>query len=123
VWAKIQHARLAPDEEGDAALDEPERVDQRGPPWPFFVMLLLANGWFRRPQAFGLARGGPNDVSGRVGSALARLVGFVAVWVIAFATLPLLPVGLALLAWMAWVSPGVRQVHREFQSIPEAEGA
>ena len=54
VWSRIERA-LASSDSTDAALDVPPSVDQRAPPWPLFVTLLLANGNFIR-----LAIGEPN---------------------------------------------------------------
>jgi hypothetical protein len=120
AWEKIRESHSNP-HAGDAELDEPTRFDGPAPPWPLFVALLVAHGNFVRPRAFSLARGGKDHNSRRIPAAFAKLVLFVAAWGVAFATLPLSIPGIALVAWVAWIVPGVRQVHREFQKTPEGE--
>ena len=121
VWRRIQAALEQPAGTPDAPLDVPEQVDVKAPPWPLFVLLLLANGKFLRPQTFGLARRGPDDVGRRSAGALRNLALFVAGWSAAFVLLPALWVLGALALWVAWVTPGVREVHRQFQNVPDGE--
>ena len=120
VWERIQHA-LGESDVGDAPLDEPKETHYRAPPWPLFVGMLLANGKFLRPKGFGLSRRGPNDVREQGRRAVRNLILFVAGWVTAFVFLPTTWVGVALAAWAACVTPGIIEVHREFQSVPEGE--
>jgi hypothetical protein len=47
-----------------------------------------------------------------------KLALFVAGWVVAFALLPAEWVGIALLTWAAVVLPGISQMHRTFQNVP-----
>jgi hypothetical protein len=116
VWQRIEialEARGAP----DAGLDTPPRVDMKGIAWPFFVLLLLANGNFWRPKGFALNRRGADDVGGRAQRAVAKLALFVSGWIAAFAFLPTGWVALALLAYAAIAAPGIVEVHRAFQSV------
>jgi hypothetical protein len=121
VLEKIRAALAAGDAAGDATQDQPDEFDMNGIPWPVFVTILLANGWFLRPKGFALARGGPDDVGARARRALRRLLLFVAAWGAAFVWLPASLVLLALAAWTAIALPGIVQLHREFQVIPETE--
>ena len=42
----------APGEAVDAELDTNPKLDSRGLPWPVFMSLLVANGWFIKPKPF-----------------------------------------------------------------------
>jgi hypothetical protein len=119
AWEKVR-AALEQETGEDAPLDHPESFDSRGPPWPLFVALLLANGNFLFPRGFGLIRGVPGDSNRRVLGALGKLVLFVGGWAAAFAFLPTGWVFGALALWALAVTPGIVHVHREFQSVREA---
>ena len=106
------------DEKADAALDTTPKLDARGIPWPLFMSLLVANGWFIKPRPFPYVKGGPSAQT-RAKSALVRIPFFVAAWVLALAVLPSLVVGAAFVAWAAWLTPHVRFINSQFQNEPE----
>lgn len=109
VWNAVAKALESPGETTDAPLDAAPPLDSRGIPWPLFASLLIANGWFLNARGFKSVR--------HVLLAGLRLVGFVAGWVVAFATLPTIPVGLALTGWAVYITPKVRWVGAEFQNV------
>lgn len=113
VLRKLEAALAAA--QGDAPLDDNPELDMRGIPWPLFVSVLTANGWFIRPRPFPHQPGGP-PIQARFLRAILRIPMFVAVWVLAFLYLPPLWVGLALVAWVAWITPGVRYINEQFQN-------
>ena len=49
VWEQAQKAIASGSPGRDAALDHVDEVDFRTPPWPLFMLLLLANGNLLRP--------------------------------------------------------------------------
>lgn len=105
VWSAVAAALAsgAP----DAPLDTDPPLGSRGAPWPVFVALLLANGWFLRPRGF--------RATSLVTAAAVRLLAFITVWIAAFVWLPTLPVALCLAVWIAFITPRVRWVNQEFQ--------
>ena len=107
----------SPEGAADAPLDTKPELDSRGLPWPIFVSLLVANGWFVKAQPFPYIAGGP-PVQRRARRAILRIPLFVAAWAIAFASLPAWVVGAALVAWAAWITPSVRFIGRQFQNLP-----
>ncbi len=117
VWAVVSEALQAPADTPDAALDADPPLDSRGIPWPLFVILLLANGWFVRARPFLYLPDGPT-ANRRARSAMVRVAFFLAGWVAAFATLPTLWVGAALAAWVAWIIPSIRVINDECQNEP-----
>jgi hypothetical protein len=118
VWSSVQ-ATLASGTDGeDAAYDERPEMDSPSTPWPLFVSLLIANGWFLRPQAFAQRKDGPT-VRQRIRNAMVRLGIFAALWITAFATLPTLLVGAALIGWIAWIIPKIRWLNLEFQNVSD----
>lgn len=93
----------------DAPLDMDPALDSSGIPWPIFAALLVANGWFMSARGFKSAR--------HVSLAGARLLAFVAAWISAFVWLPALAVAIALVGWLAYVTPKVRWVSQQFQHV------
>ena len=92
-------------------------------PWPLFVALLFANGWFLRPVPFD-QRSGRDTVPQRQRNALLRIPLFVAAWIAAGLLLPTWLVALAFAAWVAKIAPGVRVLNRRFQNVgPDEEPA
>ncbi len=123
VWKSVQAALAEGPGAPDAAPDADPTLDWGANLWPFFVLMLLANGWFLRPQVFD-HRGGEFDVPKRLRRAMRRLAIFVAGWAVAAWLLPWWVVALAFAAWLAMVYPGIRAIHEGFQSVPpDAEPA
>ncbi len=120
VFEKIIQALDASDNPSNANLDNSPELDSRGLPWPVFVSLLTANGWFIKPKPFPYLSDGPT-VEQRAKRAVIRIPFFVAAWATAFVTLPTTWVGVALLGYAAWLTPHIRQVNRYFQNeqVPE----
>lgn len=120
VWKNIEAALEEPADAPDAALDEKAELDAPLVPWPLFVLLLLANGWFLRPVPFNL-RPGEDTVPKRIQTANLRLALFVAAWIAAFMVLPTWIVVLALAGWVAKVTPAVRLIQDRFQTAGASE--
>jgi len=115
TWDKI-HAAL--ESEGDAGPDIAPKMGADDLSWPRFLLILLAHGWFLRPRAFPLARDtDPRRVS--PGKMMSRVYLFAAAWVLAAILLPPLWVGIAALAWVVAMVPGLVEIHRQFQNEPE----
>lgn len=119
----LRSVRAALDAAGDpmdAPYDEAPELDAARVPWPLFVALLFANGWFLRPLAFDQRTDG-TAVPRRIRSAALRLAVFVAAWLVAGWLLPLWLVGCGLVAWVVAITPGLRLVHRNFQKVRPGE--
>ncbi|MEM7020482.1 MAG: hypothetical protein AAF512_24465 [Pseudomonadota bacterium] len=121
AWAQIQSRLNSSNAEsiGDAALDATPQFDARPAPWPLFMLFLLAHGWFLKPEVFPEGREGEKHT--RPEQMWPRLGLFLAVIVLAFALLPATWVTLGLVAWGAFIWPGVARYHRAFQNVPEGE--
>jgi hypothetical protein len=107
VLSKITEALEHATETEDAALDTQPTLDSKGIPWPIFASLLIANGWFMSGRGFQSTK--------HVAYAALRVLGFVAAWIAAFATLPALVVAAALAGWVAFITPKVRWLGQQFQ--------
>lgn len=101
----------------DAELDTNPKLDSRGIPWPIFVSLLVANGWFIKPETFTYKSGGPSAIK-RVKRAAIRIPFFLGAWIVALIFLPTLWVGLALAGYTAWLTPRVLRINQQFQNVP-----
>lgn len=102
----------------DAEPDLKPKLDSRGIPWPLFMTLLLANGWFIKPRPFPYIQGGPS-VNTRAKRALMRMPFFFGSLMLAFALLPTGWVGVALLAYGLWLTPHFRYIGSQFQNVKE----
>ena len=113
VWTRVAAAVDAPPGTPDAVLDADPALDHSPAPWPVFVALLMANGWFLRPAAFDYAPDGPS-VRRRQQIAFARLVLFAAGWIAAAIWLPTPLVALVFTGWALVAWPGLRRIHDQF---------
>jgi hypothetical protein len=119
VWTEIKKALARPADSPNAPLDDPP-ADRLTPPWPLFVCLLVANGNFLRPRPFPSLRDGTMPTR-RLKAACWKIVAFLGAWGAAFTWLPPGLVLLALVGWAAWITPGLRHVHRAFQNVKEGD--
>lgn len=112
VWSQIESALGDEARVTDAPLDEDPKLDFKGLPWAVFVPLLVANGWFLSPRGF--------KHSSHIPVAALRVLGFAALWAVAFVWLPTLPTLFALALWAVFITPKVRWLSQEFQneSVP-----
>ncbi|MEM9176248.1 MAG: hypothetical protein AAGC67_13560 [Myxococcota bacterium] len=120
VWQAVQRARTQPPGTADAAHDDAPDLDAPPTPMPLFVLILLANGGFLRPQTFD-HYGGAFTSDERIRRAQIRLAFFVAAWLVAAWLLPGWLVGLAFAAWLVAIVPGVRAILDGFQSVADDE--
>jgi hypothetical protein len=123
VWNQVQSALAEPADAPDVPHDDNPTLDTPAVPWPLFVTMLLANGWFLKPVPFGCRPEGPT-VATRQRNAMIRLVLFIAAWAAALVYAPIWLVAAAFTGWVAKITPGVRMVNRRFQNVgPDQEPA
>ena len=120
VWRRVEAALRETTDAPDAAPDADPELDAPPTPWPLFVALLLANGWFLRPVPFD-QRAGENTVPKRIRNAMLRIPLFAACWIAAGLLLPAWVVALAFGAWLVKVVPGIREVNALFQNVGRGE--
>ncbi len=116
TWDRI---RAAMSSTGDADLDVDPTLTEKDPPWLLSLLILTANGWFIRPRALPLARDGSGGFVG-VPVAIRRAYVFVAAWIVALLLFPAQWVAVAALVWAIVVTPGVIEIHRQFQNEPDS---
>jgi hypothetical protein len=123
VWSRVQAALQEPPDAPDVAPDADPELDSPPVPWPLFVALLIANGWFLRPVPFD-QRPGKDTVPQRQRNAMRRIPLFVAAWIAAGLLLPMWVVALVFAGWVAKIVPGILLVNRRFQNVgPDEEPA
>lgn len=116
TWDRIRAAMAT---HGDADPDTDPTLGAKDLSWPRFLLMLTAHGWFLRPKAFPLLRDGDKDqVSPR--DAMQRVYFFVAAWIVALLVLPVWLVAIAAAIWLAILTPGLMEIHRQFQNEPDA---
>ena len=115
TWDAIRKGQASTE---DAALDQTPEMGTQTLSRPKFLLLLTAHGWFLRPKAFPLTRAGDRQFqSGGHDAAHLRVRGIL---VGAADRAPDRRFGLALLAWLAALTPGLIEIHRQFQNEPAA---
>ena len=123
VWSRVHAALQEPVDATDVALDADPVLDSPPVPWPVFVSLLLANGWFLRPVVFD-QRPGKETIRKRQRNAMLRIPLFAAAWIAASLLLPIWVVALLFAGWVAKVVPGIRLINERFQNVgPDEEPA
>ena len=115
TWDRIQAGMAST---CDADLDVEPTLTEKDPPWLFSLWVHLANGWFIRPTSLSLDRDGSGGFA-RARTAMRRTYIFLAAWIVALLLLPLTSVGIAALVWMVAVTPGIIEIHRQFQFEPD----
>ena len=115
TWGRI---RAAMSSTGDADLDVDPILTEKDPPWLLSLLIHTANGWFIRPRALSLARDGSGGFAG-VPAAIRRAYIFLAAWIVALLLFPAQWVAVAALVWVIAVTPGVIEIHRQFQNEPD----
>jgi hypothetical protein len=114
VWTQVELALARGANAGDAPLDPDPPLDSRGVPWPLSASLLVANGWFVSPRGFESVR--------HIPKAGLRMLAFAGAGIAAVLWLPPLPGVVALAAWVAFITPKVRWLGREFQHVDVPPG-
>lgn len=116
TWDQIKDGMQAKE---DAVLDRSPVMGAKDLSWFRFLLIMTAHGWFIRPKAFPLKRDGDKD---RVSPAavMPRVYGFLALWAAMLIFLPLSWVGVAALSWAIAFTPGLIEIHRQFQNEPDA---
>ena len=118
VYQKIVESLEQTDSDKDAQLDDKPELDSKGRPFPVFVALLLANGWFIRPMPFLLTNSKLSALQ-RIKRAARRIPIFSAIWIAAFLILPTNWVATAAIAYGIWLIPIVVMVYRGLQHKSE----
>ena len=113
------HMKAALETQVDADFDREPVLATKDVSWFRFIMIMTAHGWFLRPKAFPLGR--PDDPpSGRPINAMRRVYGFVALWILALVLLPVTWVASAFALWLVALTPGLIEIHRQFQNEGDA---
>lgn len=101
-----------------APIDKNPKLPYEPQSWPRFLLGMTAHGWFLRPKVFPLMREGDTP-SADPEKMMRRVWGFLAMWGVLLALLPTSWVGIAAALWVAILTPGIIEIHRQFQNEPE----
>jgi len=102
----------------DTALDKTPVLGARDLTWSRFLLIMVAHGWFLRPKVFPLGRDeDPERVS--PAAMMPRVYGFLALWLVLLLLMPLIWVGVAAVLWLVLLTPGLIEIHRQFQNEPD----
>ena len=102
----------------DAPMDKNPKLPYEPQSWPRFLLGMTAHGWFLRPKVFPLMREGDKP-SANPEKMMRRVWGFLAMWGVLLAVLPTSWVGISAAVWLAVLTPGIIEIHKQFQNEPE----
>ena len=88
--------------------------------WVESLVLSTAHVRALRPKVFPLLRDGTKD-SVTPGAAMRQAFVFAGLWLLALAMLPLTWVAGAFLTWLIALTPGLLEIHRQFQNEKDVE--
>ena len=112
TWNNIRN-RLS--KNGDSPYDDEPLLGAKDLSWFRFLLILIAHGWFIRPRAFPLAR--PEDPKRlSPNKMMPRVYFFILAWLGALLLLPLHWVAIAIFGWISILTPGLLEIHRQFQN-------
>ena len=103
----------------DAELDREPVMGAGDLSWFKFLVIMTAHGWFLRPRAFPLLRDG-GKASVTPSQAIRRAYVFLGAWVLALVFLPITWVAVSALLYAVVLTPGLIEIHRQFQNKPDA---
>jgi hypothetical protein len=103
----------------DAELDREPVMGAGHLSWFKFLVIMTAHGWFLRPRAFPLLRDG-SKASVTPSQAIRRAYVFLGAWVLALVFLPITWVAVSALLYAVVLTPGLIEIHRQFQNKPDA---
>lgn len=115
TWDRM---RMALRDQSDVELDKDPVMGAKDLSWFKFLVILTAHGWFLRPRAFPLLRDG-HRAGVKPADAMRRAYLFLGVWILALWFLPVLWVGAAFTVWLLALTPGLIEIHRQFQNEPD----
>ena len=102
----------------DAPLDVDPLLPYQPQSWPRFLLGMTAHGWFLRPKVFLLMREGDKP-SADPEKMMRRVWGFLAMWLVFLVTLPTAWVLVAASIWVVALTPGLIEIHKQFQNEPD----
>ena len=116
TWNHIQKAKGAT---GDVEPDKNPVLGAKDLSWFRFLLILSAHGWFIRPKAFPLTRDGDKE---RVSPAkmMRRVYAFAGAWLMGLLVFPIQWVAVGAALWLLAFTPGLIEIHRQFQNETDA---
>tara|TARA_B100000767_G_C19760571_1_gene534962 strand:- start:1921 stop:2550 length:630 start_codon:yes stop_codon:yes gene_type:complete len=116
IYKQVLKSLSSTGEAEDAPLDTQPELDSEGKPWPIFILVVMANGWFIKPKPF-LLTNGSAPIAQRFRNVLIRIPIFIAAWILAWVMLPGMWVGLAAVVYSLWITPHIRHIHLQIQDV------
>ena len=114
VWKNVQKALSQADDAPDSPLDEEAKLDSKSYPFPLFLLMIFASGWFMKPNYFVMATN--NHSLGQIKKqflvAKQRIILFIICWVIAAILLPAWLTALIFLAWVTIITPQIYELYK-----------
>ncbi|MCH2082150.1 MAG: redoxin domain-containing protein [Saprospiraceae bacterium] len=117
VWNKVKEAILKPSETPDSPLDQEAELDIKSIPFPFFLLILFANGWFIRPNYFVMSAKGQSlkQINTQIRVALRRVALFIIFWISFIILLPIWVTVPLFLVWGMIVAPQSFKLYKSIQ--------
>ncbi|NRB62265.1 MAG: redoxin domain-containing protein [Saprospiraceae bacterium] len=114
VWVNLEKALAQAQGTPNSPLDEEAVLDSQGYPFPLFLLILFASGWFLKPNFFTMATNNHSlgQIKKQLQIAKQRIILFFIFWIVAIIWFPAWLTALIFLIWIAIVTPQVYELYR-----------
>ena len=117
VWRNVQEASAKAPDTPDSLLDEDAELDSKGYPFPFFLLILFASGWFIKPNYFVMSSKNHSikQIQNQLRVAKRRIPLFIIFWIVAIVLLPNWGTALIFMVWITIIAPQIYKLYRANQ--------
>ena len=117
VWNNVKEAMSKPFVTPDSPLDEQAELDRKGMPFPLFLLILFASGWFIKPNYFVMSAKDHSlkQIDNQRRVALRRVALFILFWLSVIILLPFWVTVPLFMVWFIIVSPQAFKLYKSSQ--------
>ena len=117
VWRNVQEALAQAPDTPDSLLDEDAELDSKGYPFPLFLSILFASGWFIKPNYFVMSSKNHSlkQIKNQLSVAKRRIPLLIIFWIAASILFPNWVTVLVFMVWITIIAPQVYKLYRWHQ--------
>jgi peroxiredoxin len=113
VWRNVQEALAQAPDTPDSLLDENAELDSKGYPFPIFLLILFASGWFIKPNYFVMSSKNHSlkQIKNQLRIAKRRIPLLIIFWIAAIVFLPYQVTALIFMVWITIIAPQIYKLY------------
>ncbi len=110
----VQEALAQAPDTPDSLLDEDAELDSNGYPFPLFLLILFASGWFIKPNYFVMSTKNHSlkQIKNQLRVAKRRIPLLIVFWIAASVLFPYWVTALIFMVWITIIAPQVYKLYR-----------